>query len=177
MLFEEQIQLLLSLLSDILLSSLSLILLVLLCRYAVHTLHIALLLLLLLLHRLHLLHLHLLHLLLVLLLLMTWVRVSHLGRLLLHVHAWAACIACHLLSLCHLGFHGMHLPLQLKRLILRLLCILNVTNRRLLLPKALIVLESLLHFCHVLSKLYMLGSQICGISSWHLSIRHALARI
>jgi hypothetical protein len=178
-LLEERIQLLLSLVvsESKLLPSLNLILLLLLHRHAVHILHIALLLLLLLLHRLHLLHLHRLHLLLILLLLVTWVRVTHLWRLLLHVHTWAASIACHLLPLCHLSFHRMHLPLQLNRLFLRLLCILDVPNRRLLLPKALIMLESLLNLCHVVGKLYMLGSQICGISSWHLPIWHTLARI
>lgn len=134
-------------------SCLNLILLLLLCGHAVHILHIALLLLLLLLlHRLHRLHLlHLLHLLLILLL-VARVCVTHLWRLLLHVHTWAACIACHLLSLCHRSFHLMHLPLQLKRLVLHLLCMLDVANRRLLLPLALEMLESLLQLCHLLGK-------------------------
>jgi hypothetical protein len=51
---------------------------------------------------------HLLHLLvclLLLLLLEAWVRVSHLRRGLLHIHAWTARVATHLLSLCHCILH------------------------------------------------------------------------
>ena len=107
MLLHERGQLLLGLLlpcGKLLLSKL--LLLLLLHSHAVAVLHVALL-------------RHLLHLLMPLLLLETWMRVSHLWCLLLHVHAWTAGIASHL-SLGHRIFHVGHPALDSESLFLHL---------------------------------------------------------
>ena len=107
MLLHERGQLLLGLLlpcGKLLLSKL--LLLLLLNSHAVAVLHVALL-------------RHLLHLLMPLLLLETWMRVSHLRCLLLHVHAWTAGIAGHL-SLGHRILHVSHPALDSEGLFLHL---------------------------------------------------------
>lgn len=83
-----------------------LLLLLLLNRHAVEVLHVALL-------------RHLLHLLVSLLLLESWMRVSHLWCLLLHVHAWTAGIATHL-SLGHRILHVGHPALDSQGLLFHL---------------------------------------------------------
>ena len=107
MLLHKRGQLLLGLLlpcGKLLLSKL--LLLLLLNGHAVAVLHVALL-------------RHLLHLLMPLLLLETWMRVSHLRCLLLHVHAWTAGIAAHL-SLGHRVLHVGHPALYSEGLFLHL---------------------------------------------------------
>ena len=107
MLLHEGGQLLLGCLlpcGELLLSKL--LLLLLLNSHAVHVLHVALL-------------RHLLHLLMSLLLLESWMRVSHLWCLLLHIHARTASIAIHL-SLGHRILHVRHPALNNQGLLFHL---------------------------------------------------------
>ena len=131
MLLHERGQLLLSLLlpcGKLLLSKL--LLLLLLNSHAVAVLHVALL-------------RHLLHLLMPLLLLETWMRMSHLRCLLLHVHAWTASVAGHL-SLGHRILHLAHPALHNHTLFLHLGGLLKLPHLLILLPLA---VGMLVHLC------------------------------
>lgn len=119
---------------------------------------------------------HLLHLLMLLLLLEAWVRVPHLRCLLLHIHAWTARIATHLLSLCHRSFHLCHSPLHRHGLLLRLGGIFNISRLVLLLVLTLVMVEHLLELGHLVSVLYVLWghARIRIVASKILAVCHAL---
>ena len=141
------------------------LLLLLLNSHAVEVLHVALL-------------WHLLHLLVPLLLLLeSWMRVSHLWCLLLHVDAWTTGIAGRMLSLGHHLLHVGHLALHSKGLLLHLRSSFELPHLLELPVLMLALLAHLLQLGHLLSKLYVLRCHARGISTKVVAIGHALSAV